>query len=455
MDFGFEGFETPSFDTEIEDFEVKKVRKFLRNLRIGEGGSFIFSLMHERIIYATSGDHYVYAVDVRRGKELWKFRTGGANYGAPSTDGFIIFVPSYDGHVYALDIKTGKEIWRFRTDGKIFSTPYVDGEIVVFGSEDYNIYAVERKTGKLIWRFATGGESASSPMIYKGMVFTGSCDHNFYCIDLKTGKEVWRFTTGDDVMLNRPTLVHSGRVYFPSFDNYLYCLDAKTGKEIWRFRTGKYGNSGPPILYKNRIYHVAREGIVYCLTLDGNEIWRFRTGGMTVKTAAKDGVVYFGSEDRHFYALDVETGKEIWKFKAGGRIYDEAKVFGDIVCFGCSDCNYYVLNKFTGEEIWRFQSSDLRESPAPPPYGEFELKIKKETHIEEAVEEGKYKKKKEETVSLSDYHVESEYSTESEYKQKSEYETSFVVFEPFLAFTEALPSRCGVCRPRARSACCA
>ena len=408
---------------------VRKVKKFVRNLRIGEGGSFCFTLMHEGVIYATCGDHYVYAIDVRTGKELWKFRASGSNYGAPSTDGSIVFAPSYDGHVYALDISNGKELWRFRTAGKVFSQPFVNEDMVVFGSEDTNIYAVEKATGKLLWKFKTGAESASSPMVYKGMVFTGSCDHNFYCIDLKTGKEIWRFTTGDDVMLNRPTLIHKGRVYFPSFDNYLYCLEIKTGKEIWRFRTGKYGNSGPPFLYKNRLYHCARDGIVYALTLEGKELWRFKAGDTMVKVLAHDGIVYFGSEDRYLYALNAETGKEIWKFRTGGDVYDEAKIFGNLVCFGSWDCNYYALDRFTGKEVWRFQSSSQNQSYLPPSKEVFKLEIKKEIHIEEPISEEKYKKKGEETVSLSDYHIESEYSSESEYKQKSDYDVNFVIFE--------------------------
>ncbi|UCC92117.1 MAG: hypothetical protein JSV39_02560, partial [Candidatus Aenigmatarchaeota archaeon] len=47
----------------------------------------------------------------------------------------------------------------------------------------------------------------------------------------------------------------------------------------------------------------------------------------------------------------------------------------------------------------------------------------------EPISEEKYKKKGGETVSLSDYHVESEYSSDSEYKQKSDYDVNFVIFE--------------------------
>jgi outer membrane protein assembly factor BamB len=150
------------------------------------------------------------------------------------------------------------------------------------------------------------------------------------------------------------------------------------------------------------------------------------------KLAVKDDVVYFGSEDRYFYAIDAETGKEIWRFKSGAEIYDEAKIIGDMVCFGGLDCNYYALDRRTGEEIWRFHSSSQQIASAPSIESEYRLEIKKTLHIEDAISEDKYASKAEESVSLSDYHIKSEYSMESEYKQKSDYGVKFVMFEGVL-----------------------
>ncbi len=78
----------------------------------------------------------------------------------------------------------------------------------------------------------------------------------------------------------------------------------------------------------------------------------------------------------------------------------------------------------------------------------FKVEIKKETHIEEAVKESKYKKKKEETVSLSDYHVESEYSSETEYKTKSDYDVQWVLFEGILEGEEIWISGSRDLKPR-------
>jgi outer membrane protein assembly factor BamB len=421
------------FETELEEFEVKKTRKWDRVFRLGEGGSFCFTLMHEGVIYATCGDHYVYAIDGKNGRELWKFRAHDRNYGAPSTDGRLVFVPSYDTHLYALDIKTGGEVWKFKTGGKLFSTPGVWNGMVFFGSEDENMYAVSAASGRLLWRFRTGGFIASTVTFYDGRIFFGACDHNFYCLDAKTGREEWRFVTGDDIQINRQLTISGGRLYFASMDNYLYCLDVKDGKEIWRFRTGKYGNVSTPSLYRDKLYHSTRDGIIYALTLDGKEVWRFQASGFIAKNLVHEGVVYFGSEDTHFYALDAETGKELWRFRTGAFIFDDAKIVGNLVCFGGWDCNYYAVDRKTGKEAWRFRSSSQQIAFAPPVKSEYVFEIKRSVHVEDAISEEKYKNKKaDNTVSLSDYQIGSEYHAESGYKQKSDYSVNFVILDSIL-----------------------
>jgi hypothetical protein len=205
-------------------------------------------------------------------------------------------------------------------------------------------------------------------------------------------------------------------------------LDFETGKELWRFRTGKYGNSSSPIYYEGFLYHGTRDGIMYCLTLDGKEIWRFRCGEAMDCGIGYNGMFLFCNGDGFFYSLDAKNGKELWRFRTGTVNYHFPTVWNGKIYFSSMDCHLYVID-LTGKEIWRFSTSTLKESEIPPTYSAWETEIKKETHIDEAVKESKYKKKKEESVSLSDYQIESEYEMTSEYKQKSDYDTNFVIFE--------------------------
>jgi len=428
MDFGFEGFESSGFETELEDVTVKRTKKFDRLWRIGQGGSICLSELHEGVLYFGAADSYFYAMDADSGKLLWQFRADGIIMGKPFVKKGIVYFTCYDSHCYALDAKTGRMLWRYRTGGPIFEGPSGDEKIICFCSKDGNVYCLDRISGREMWRFRTGDEIIFSPRVAEGRVFSGSFDCNFYCIDAKTGKEIWRFRTGDIVLNDIPPLVRNGVVYFSSWDNNTYAVDTKNGKEVWRFTTGKYGNTDGPIYHDDVLYQGSRDGILYALTMDGKEIWRYKTGGLLTQVIIVGDRLYFSSEDGYVRCISTE-GKDIWRIKTDNIIWDIPHHHNGKIIFGTWDCRVFALDAENGKEIWRFTTGGA-PSYLPPAYESFEAEIKKGIHVEDAISEEKYRKKKgDEVVSLSDYHVTSEYSTTSDYKQKSSYDTSFVIFE--------------------------
>ena len=94
--------------------------------------------------------------------------------------------------------------------------------------------------------------------------------------------------------------------------------------------------------------------------------WQFATGAAIHSSpAVADGIVYVGSQDARFYALDAETGREIWSFAAESWIDSSPAVAGGVVYFGSNDGNLYALDARTGAERWRFETRlSIRSSPA-------------------------------------------------------------------------------------------
>jgi len=78
--------------------------------------------------------------------------------------------------------------------------------------------------------------------------------------------------------------------------------------------------------------------------------------------AVADGVVYVGSWDSYFYALDAEGGALKWKFKTGEDpdinnqvgIQSSAVIADGVVYFGCRDSNLYALDAANGAKRWAF-----------------------------------------------------------------------------------------------------
>ncbi len=431
MEFEFEGFET-----ELEDFEVRKVGKFKRIWSATEGGSIVRTTLLEDKLYWGAFDGYVYALDIESKRLLWRTKLDAMIDSSPVCAEGLLYIGDREGNFYCIEASSGKIVWRYKMGGAMAGYAGVKEGIVYTSCQDSNFYAFDAKIGKVIWKFKTGGEMCCTPGLYKNTVIFGSFDGYAYCVDAKTGKEIWRFKTGAEVFDPVRLTIYEKTIFIPSFDSYLYAINTETGEEIWKSKLGNYGVAMSPTIVNERIYIGARDGNFYCLDMSGKEIWRFRTGGVVEsKAVVRKGRIYFGSEDGNMYCLDLK-GNEIWRFKVDGQIWDEAKIYKGMLLFGAVDCRVHYLNLETGKELWNMQTSTLRKSIWPHPYEMFRVEIKKETCVEEPVEESKYKKKKQETVSLSDYQIESEYSSESEYKQKSDYDVQWVMFESVMECEE-------------------
>lgn len=85
--------------------------------------------------------------------------------------------------------------------------------------------------------------------------------------------------------------------------------------------------------------------------------WKFKTGDRVYASPLIAGeMVYFGSGDHHFYALDRQTGTLKWKFKTGGAVHSSASTNGKLLCFGSADGSLYALNRDSGDLAWKFAS---------------------------------------------------------------------------------------------------
>jgi len=74
---------------------------------------------------------------------------------------------------------------------------------------------------------------------------------------------------------------------------------------------------------------------------EGPVAWKFKTGGGVHATPiVHEGIVYIGSLDSVFYAIDARTGAERWRFRSPNRIFSTAALDGDIVCFESGNTLY-------------------------------------------------------------------------------------------------------------------
>jgi outer membrane protein assembly factor BamB len=226
--------------------------------------------------------------------------------------------------------------------------------------------------GEPLWTFPTQGEVWSSPTVLDGVVYFGSDDHFLYAVDLATHRPRWRFETGD-LVRSRPALA-DGRVYFTSDDNYLYALDAQTGEEVWRFNLGEalaarapiesgwdYPISSPAVA-EGVVYVGSANMIFYAVDAStGQEKWRFQVmmGPVRSSPTVMAGVVYIGDWFGVVYALEAQTGQMKWSFNTGATVISSPTMADGIIYIGdrmsqSSQPFLYALDAKTGKQKWRF-----------------------------------------------------------------------------------------------------
>lgn len=412
------------FSVELGEYDVRKVKKFDRVWKVGEGGSLCeLPMIHDGIVYFGACNKLVYAVSVKTGLLVWKFKTQGIMvHSSPVYWDGKVYIGSFDHNMYALDAKTGELVWKYKTDEEVAVTPCIYKGRIYFGSRDQFVYCLDARTGRLIWKFKTFEEIVAVPAVHDGRLFIGSFDKNLYCLDAETGRLIWKYQTQGEIHNLAPILVHEGIVYFATFDNYLYAVDEHTGRLIWRFPTGKYGNSSTPVIYEGFIYHVSRDGILFKLTMQGKLVWKYTKPNMLSIPTIYEDRIYIGCEDRNLYCLDLE-GREMFRFETQGAIWLRPVVGEGIIAVPSWDCHVYALDVKDHKLRWKFRT-DGAPSILPPPYESFEMVMR----IPEAkVEEEKKKAydldmSGQEELGTSAYKSRVTYQISTQYSEKGKYQ---------------------------------
>jgi len=93
--------------------------------------------------------------------------------------------------------------------------------------------------------------------------------------------------------------------------------------------------------------------------LTPNVLWKYTTNGtIEASPVIANGVVYIGSNDGNFYALNANNGKQIWNYTTGSFVESSAAVANGVVYVGSDDNNFYALNLANGKKIWNYSTLD-------------------------------------------------------------------------------------------------
>ena len=269
--------------TQINRQTVANLKALWRAHLDGSGMNVKYSgeaqpIVQEGVIYIVTGADDVFAVSVRTGEILWKYKAnldetistvccGWTSRGLALGDGKI-YVGQLDGRLVALDEKSGKPTWsiqaeRWQDGYTITAAPlYFDGLIIVgfAGGENGTrgrVKAYDAKDGHLIWTFYTipGPDEIGHdtwPQNNEAWKHGGATVWQTPAVDPELG--LIYFTTGN------PGPDFNGRVRAGNnlFSVSMLAVEAKTGKYRWHFQQvhhdlWDYDSPNPVILFDLKV----------------------------------------------------------------------------------------------------------------------------------------------------------------------------------------------------------
>ena len=325
-----------------------------------------------------------------QGGVKWRFATRSAVRSTPAVTATRVFIGSGDSTLYALERASGKLVWKFDARGPVHASPAVANGLVIAATLGGRIFAVSEATGALRWSVTTGATMpqniapagawdfyASSPVVTGQTIVIGSGDGHVYALDLATGRERWRVKTGGRVRAT-PS-VHDGVAVVGSFDGRVYAIDVATGKTRWVYKTvgdsldlkqqgyDRRAIQSTAAIVDGLVFFGSRDDGFYAIDFaTGQPKWRSSHGTSWVvgSPAVRDGRAYVGSSDAHFiHAVDVPTGREMWRTPIGSNVLSSPVLAGDLLVVGTASTGagrgeLLALQASTGAIRWRLPLGD-------------------------------------------------------------------------------------------------
>jgi len=299
-------------------------------------------------------------------KEKWTFTTGDSVDGTAAIAGDVVYIASLDSHVYAIDLKTGKEKWKYKAAP--FDTPAaVRKDLVYIGDTDGVFHCIEAKTGKLKWKFETKSMVTSGATFAGENVLFGADNETLYCLD-KDGKSVWTFKVEGGPVKATPSVV-DGKTFVAGCDSVLHVIDVSNGKEIRGVElTGQVGATAA-VVGEHLFVGTMTNDVQAIDWKEGKVQWTFQPKKLAqpffASVAVTEKLVIAGSKDKKVYGLDRKSGEEVWSVTTGGRIECSPVVVGSRVYVGSLDKHLYVIDRDKGTVIQKIElDGPINGSPA-------------------------------------------------------------------------------------------
>ncbi len=231
-----------------------------------------------RLLVVTEGERHLVALDLRTGEARWRYAwapksaRGSAASASSSVvrlrrHGKLLYVTSGDGALTAIDVVTGHMVWRTRDHLRFFVAPTVvqNEAFALAGGQagKARVHSIDPYSGELRWSAELSGQYPTT----EGGVLCGRdavmvmrrerSGLHAEAFDRQTGARLWQ--TGVVAPTGTAWLVVDERLVGNTPGGELVGLSTETGKTVYRTRLGKLLETDVP----RRLEPVLRSGALF------------------------------------------------------------------------------------------------------------------------------------------------------------------------------------------------
>lgn len=233
-------------------------------------------------VYAANNDGTLYVLKLATGEKMWSLHISKDLWGAPVTDGKLIFVTSLDHFLYAIDPQAQQIAWKIDLGGSAPGSPTLssDGKTIYVGSFAKKIFAVDIASGAVRWTADTKDWVWSAPTLADDSVFAADISGNIYSLGVPNGKNAWPDLKPDGPITGSPLVLTDGSIVVATESGSLYAYDT-TGTKKWELAVAPNGKIYTSVVAAGDPAHslimVAPMNTDFLLAAisDGKLVWKF------------------------------------------------------------------------------------------------------------------------------------------------------------------------------------
>jgi hypothetical protein len=302
------------------------------------GGPMAGAVVHlpglPRLLIVTEGERHLVAVDLTSGEPRWRFAWGGAPKSARAQPrgalrmkrgGKLLYFTSGDSALTALDVLTGAVVWRIRDRLRFRAAPTLDHDALFALAGGVNcatqLHAVDPYSGSVRWTQPVRGRAActveGAPLAAVGVVAVAARDRQgltLHAFDRETGAPRWS---------SPPTIAPVGTSWLALDDLFIgntptgeiVAVEAETGALRYRHVLGRTLEADVP----RRLEPVLRSGALFVPHTDV-QVLRPRDGALLGAISPCEAIPDLLRVDERCDVYVAEESGHLIAFGAGPRL---------------------------------------------------------------------------------------------------------------------------------------